>query len=161
MVPNREVETFWRYIVGSVEHILACMDGLAADDLNWQPLENANSLYVLATHTMGNVEKNLLDVLCGQPVERQREAEFMARGSSVEPIQRRWHELQERVSSSLAQLPPAELDREREHPHRGQITGREVLIVVARHAAEHMGQAEMTRDLLFVARGKTPPSREY
>lgn len=161
MFPNREVEMFWSYIVGSVDRIMACLDGLVEDDLNWRPLENANSLYVLATHTLGNVEKNLLDVLCGQPVERQREAEFVARGGSVDPIRRRWRELQESLSSSLAQLPPAELDREREHPHRGQISGREVLIVVARHAAEHMGQAELTRDLLFVARGKTPPSREY
>jgi hypothetical protein len=33
------------------------------------------------------------------------------------------------------------------HPRRGAISGREILIVVARHAAEHLGQAELTRDL--------------
>jgi uncharacterized damage-inducible protein DinB len=161
MFANREVELFWEYIIGSVERIIACLDGLGEGDLNWRPLENANSLYVLATHTMGNVEKNLLDALCGQPIERQREAEFVAHGSSVEPIRQRWRELQERVSVRLAPLSSDDLDREREHPHRGQITGREVLIVVARHAAEHAGQAELTRDFLFVARGKTPPPREY
>jgi hypothetical protein len=29
----------------------------------------------------------------------------------------------------------------------GVLTGREVLLVVARHAAEHLGQVELTRDL--------------
>jgi hypothetical protein len=161
MFANREVEMFWGYIVGSVDRIIAFLDGLVEDDLNWHPLENANSLYVLPTHTMGNVEKNLLDVLCGQPIARQREAEFAAQGSSVEPTRRRWQELQERLAAGLAHVPSAELDRGREHPRRGRITGRELLIVVARHAAEHVGQAELTRDLLFVARGNTPPSREY
>jgi hypothetical protein len=27
------------------------------------------------------------------------------------------------------------------------VTGREVLMILARHAAEHVGQAELTRDL--------------
>jgi hypothetical protein len=33
------------------------------------------------------------------------------------------------------------------------VTGRAILIVVARHAAEHLGQAELTRDLLRAGRG--------
>jgi hypothetical protein len=39
--------------------------------------------------------------------------------------------------------------------------GREVLIVVARHCAEHMGQAFLTRDLILAQRGETPPKRQY
>ena len=42
----------------------------------------------------------------------------------------------------------ATLDRERTHPRRGALTAREVLIVVARHAAEHWGEAQLTRSLL-------------
>ena len=45
----------------------------------------------------------------------------------------------------------ADLDRERVHPRRGLLTGREILIVVARHAAEHLAHAELTRDLLMTA----------
>ncbi|MBN1310607.1 MAG: hypothetical protein JXB30_04240 [Anaerolineae bacterium] len=48
-----------------------------------------------------------------------------------------------------------------EHPRRGQMAGRAELIIVARHAAEHMGQAELTRDLLFSARGRELPRRRY
>ena len=161
MSQKQEIETFWGFISRSIDRILACLDGLPEDDLNWRPLDNANSLYVLATHILGTTEENLLGVLCGQPTHRQREAEFAAQGPSVEPINARWLALQKVIRQSLEQLPPGELEREREHPRRGQLTGLEVLIVVARHAAEHMGHAELTRDLLFAERGRTLPARTY
>jgi hypothetical protein len=112
-------------------------------------------------HILGTTEENLLGVLCGQPTSRQREAEFSAQGSSVEPIRQTWLELRERIEQGLAGLPPGELEREHKHPRRGLLLGREVLVVVTRHAVEHMGQAELTRDLFFAAQGKTPPQREY
>ncbi len=156
-----EVAMYWRFIVSSVDHVLLCLDGLSEEDLNWRPLENANSLYVLATHTLGNIEENILDVLCGQAVHRQREAEFAVRGDSSASLNHQWHELQERIASTLAHLPATELDQMHEHPRRGQLAGREVLLVVARHAAEHKGHAELTRDLLFAARDRTLPPRKY
>ena len=44
-------------------------------------------------------------------------------------------------------------DGTRAHPRRGTITGRDVLIVVARHAAEHWGEAQLTRSLLKARTG--------
>jgi uncharacterized damage-inducible protein DinB len=145
---NRELESYWRFISSSLDRLIACLEGLAEAELNWRPLSNANSLYALAVHTMANAEENILATLCGQSVHRQRESEFSARGSSSEPVRAQWMALRERLAESLASLPSDELDREREHPRRGPLTGREVLLVVARHAAEHLGQAELTRDWL-------------
>jgi hypothetical protein len=161
MVPNKEVETLWNYISRSIARIILCLDGLNEDDLNWKPLDNANSLYVLAIHMMGNVESNILGVLCHQNMLRQREDEFSAHGTTAESVQQKWREIQERITSHLAQLPPYILDQEQEHPRRGRITGRDLMIVVARHAAEHVGHAELTRDLLFTARGRALPPREF
>ena len=97
---------------------------------------------------MGNVRHNILNGLCELPVTRDRDAEFTVRGDSAVEIEARWNELKDRISEAIQELPPAELDREKDHPHRGIITGRELLIVVARHAAEHYGQAQLTRDLV-------------
>ena len=44
------------------------------------------------------------------------------------------------------------MDRERDHPRYGTISGRELLVLVATHAAEHYGQAQLTRDLLKAQR---------
>jgi len=156
-----EIELFWKYIVSSVDHILATMDGLEGDDLDWRPLDNASSLAILAIHTMGNLEENLLEILCGQPVHRQRDAEFAARGTTVEALRQRWQDLQARIIAALESVPPIELDRERDHPRRGRLSGRAVLMVAARHAAEHMGHAALTRDLLLAAQGKTRPPSQY
>ena len=148
MQSSRETDLYWHKIRNTVDELVACLEGLDGDSLNWRPLDDANSLYVLATHTMGNVRYNLLNVLCGLPVTRDRDAEFMVKGDSAIEIAARWNELKARISDAIVDLPPAELDRERDHSHRGNVTGRELLIVVARHAAEHYGQAQLTRDLV-------------
>ena len=158
---DKEIDSFWRAIVSSVNHMVSCLDGLNEEDLNWKPLDNANSLYVLPNHMMSNMEETILGVLCGQGIKsRQREDDFKVAGSSIEPTKQKWHDLQERMASALAQLPQNALDKEYAHPRRGRITGRDLMIVVTKHAAEHVGQADLTRDLLFAARGRPAPQRD-
>ena len=142
---------FWRYIASSLDRLIACLDGLTVEELNWRPTApGANSLYVLAVHMLGTAEENLLGLLGGQPVRRERDVEFAARAAadSVGTLNACWGELRQRLAATLTALVPAALDQTYAHPRRGTITGRDVLIVVARHAAEHLGQAELTRDLL-------------
>ena len=145
---TREVDLYWDMIRNSVDELVACLEGLDSDSLNWKPLDDANSLCVLATHTMGNVRHNFLSILCGGPITRDRDSEFAAMGDSVAEIEAGWNELQRRISEAIRELPPDDLDRVRDDPQRGKITGRELMILVARHAAEHHGQAQLTRDLV-------------
>ncbi|HEY8600869.1 MAG TPA: DinB family protein [Thermomicrobiales bacterium] len=153
MVAQTEALVFWRYIASSLDRLVACLNDLNAEGLNWRPpAPDANSLYVLATHTLGNAEENILQVLCGQAVGRDRAGEFAALGVTPAVVLARWQELRALLGEALTQLPPAGLGATYTHPRRGTLTGREILIVVARHAAEHLGQAELTRDLLQTAR---------
>lgn len=147
--PSRQSKALvlWRFITSSVQRLLACLDGLDAAALNWRPLPNANSLYILATHIIGNIEETVLGLICGQTVVRDRDAEFAATGHDAASPRARWQRLEAQITQHLASLPPTELDRQRLHPRRGQLTGWEILIVVARHAAEHLAHAELTRDL--------------
>ncbi len=148
MAEKREIDIIWHLISDTVDDIVGCLEGHGESDLNWSPLGDANSLYVLATHTMGNIRFNVLGGICDVPVQRDRDAEFVAKGSSADEIKERWNELRDQISERVKALPEDRLDREKEHPGRGIVTGRESLIVVARHAAEHYGQAQLTRDLL-------------
>jgi hypothetical protein len=158
---NQELLIFWRYISSSIDQLIGTLDGLSEQEINWSPIGNANSLFVLATHTLGNTAENVLQVLCDQPVDRQRNAEFAAQGTSAAPIQAQWQSLRAQIEAHFAQLDDAVLDEMRTHARRGQMMGREVLIVVARHCAEHMGQAFLTRDLIVAQRGETPLKAEY
>lgn len=149
---SHEVATFWRYIAGSLDRLLGILDGLGEKELNWRPpAEATNSLYALAHHTMANTEENILGTLCGHRIERHRASEFAMSAIAAEPLQSQWRVLRDRLEAALAALPAAALDAPRTHPRRGQVQGRDILIIVARHAAEHLGQAELTRDLMRAA----------
>jgi hypothetical protein len=149
-----ELESFLGGIFSSIDSVVGCLEGLDERELNWRPpAPETNSLYAIATHVLGNAEENILGTLCGIPVERHRELEFKACGSSSALVRERWRRLQERIRNAVANLAPSALDRQREHPRRGPLTGREVLLIVARHAAEHWGQAQLTRDLLKAEAG--------
>ena len=108
-------------------------------------------MYTLAVHALGNTEHRLLAVLRGLDVEREREAEFASAGGSATAIHDEWRALSARIDAALEQLTEADLTSTRRHPERGEITGLDVLIVVARHMAEHAGQAELTRDLALAS----------
>jgi hypothetical protein len=158
---NQEILLFWRYITSSIDQLISTLDGLSEQEINWSPVANANSLFVLATHTLGTTAENLLEVLGGQPVHRQREAEFAAQGASLAPIQAQWQNLRAQIETQIAQLDDTRLDQAYDHPRRGRITGRDVLIVVARHSAEHLAHASLTRDIILAERGETPQKRQY
>jgi hypothetical protein len=148
-VSGGEIESFQRFIFGTIDHLVQSLEGLSEAQLNWRPpAADTNSLYAIATHVLGNTEENVLQTVCGQPVRRFRAEELASRGSTWEPVRDRWHELRARIEAALAALLPGELDRVRPHPRRGTLTGRDVLIVVARHAAEHWGEAQLTHSLM-------------
>lgn len=150
---SAEAAAFRRYIMSSLDRLVQLAVDVAEPGTHWRPpAPNTNSIAVLVVHTLGNAEENILETLCGQTIGRNREAEFEDRSISAQQLQDQWFSLRSRLEAALLQLPASELDREHPHPRRGPLPGRDILIVVARHAAEHLGQAELTRDLWFAQR---------
>jgi hypothetical protein len=140
-----------------LERLIAVAVALPLAGLNWRPPAPAtNSVAVLAIHTLANAEENLLGVLAGQPVARDHAAEFAIIVPDTALITTHWADLRLRLEEALGQLPNAALGEPRHHPRRGSITGRDVLLVVARHTAEHLGQAELTRDLWLAEHNERP-----
>ena len=147
--PNPEIVAFADPLIAAIERILACLDGLDAEGLNWRPpAPLTNSLYVLAFHTMGSAEAAIIGELGGQPVERDRDAEFTVSGESPEPLYARWEALQPRLRETLTRLTAADMEKTVHHRRFGAMTGRNFLIISAQHPAEHVGHAELTRQLL-------------
>jgi hypothetical protein len=148
-----EVRLYWDYIAKPVERILAAQQDLTVEELNWQPpAPDTNSLQVLAVHITGNLAETVLELLFGIPAHREREAEFRAVADGTDTVPPHWPELRDKLESSLATLEPAALDRSFDHPRRGAMSGREVLLSVSTHAHEHAGHAELTRQLILANR---------
>lgn len=143
-----EAQAFWRVVARSLDGLMEIVTGVDGAGLDWTPpIAGANSLHVLATHTLANAEENIVEILGGEPVRRQREREFDGAAGVTSDIAARWRALRLKLEATMARLDRAALDRIYTHARRGTLTGREVLLLVIRHAAEHLGHAELTRDL--------------
>lgn len=146
-IAERSPRSTWSYVVSSVERLLGCLEEMEAAARIWQPFPTSNSLTVFVTHMIGNIEETVWGVICGQPVDRDRAAEFATQAVDPALLRNKWQTLREQIEQRLATISAADLARLYAHPRRGRMSGNAILIVVARHAAEHLAQAEMVRDL--------------
>jgi len=152
---DAEIESLSRQIRSILERVCACLDGLNEAQLNWRPpVDGANSLYVVATHTLGNARAFVLGTACGQPLERDRPAEFRASGRDAAGLTAQARRLSDDIEAALAALSPSDLDR-RLLPALSlwgegevqEISVREAILHVVEHASIHLGQLQITRDL--------------
>lgn len=152
-MPDSEIQMYTGTLTRRVDWIIDSMDGLSPEEIEARPpVPESNSLLVLAVHTMSNVEENILEIIGGQHVGRDRDGEFRSSGRTVEDVRAEWSALKERVLAFMDSVTPEMLDREYEHYRRGRITGRKVLLSATVHAAEHAGHAGLTRDWILAQR---------
>jgi hypothetical protein len=105
---------------------------------------------------LGNVHGWVLGICCGQPIDRDREAEFRASGANAAPLMARAKELEGQIDIALHELDPASLDVVREPRQRlwgagttRPVSGREALMHAIDHLSMHTGQLQLTRDLVL------------
>ncbi len=139
--------TVWGYIERSLDRLVTlALDLTEAERLALPPVDGANSIATLVSHTLANAEENLLGTLGGADVLYDRQADFDAPVADATSIEARWAILRARCAARLAEVDDASVLAPCAHPRRGEVLGLEVLLVVARHAAEHLAHAELTRD---------------
>jgi hypothetical protein len=144
---NAEAKMYADAIIGKIDRIVACLDGRTDEEISrTPPVPNANSLRVLAVHTMGNVEEAIFEILHGQPVNRDRDAEFSATARTADDVRNQWNELHPRVREAIESMDETQLGAKYDDHRRGPNTGRGLLLLTATHASEHVGHAELTRD---------------
>ena len=149
-----EIDSFRRRLLDELDRLVRVVDALDEAAINWQPpAAGANSILVLATHTLGAAEEHILHRLCGATLDRSRRAEFAATGSGAH-LRARADDVKRRISTALEALDPALLNEERDTPV-GKQPMRSWLIHAIAHASEHAGQAELTRDLYVARNPKT------
>jgi hypothetical protein len=152
---NPEIEAYSKYIGKEIEEILAVLNGLSEEQLNRRPdVPGANSGFVIATHVFGNARAWILGIACGQPLRRDRPGEFASHGT-YEELGKAARALSSEIDSALVGLDPTTLG-DRLSPSQElwgegeahEITRREALAHVLEHASMHLGQIQLTRDLV-------------
>ena len=121
---------------------------LPADLLDRAPGDGANSIAVILTHTLGS-EASWLHRAAGRDFTRDRDGEFRVRGRGREELLR----LIDQADGSVGELVRAALaDGLEAWRERADLEPRTVAFCLAKvisHLAEHVGHAELTRQLLI------------
>lgn len=150
---SSEIESFRTRFDFEIDRLLRTIEGLDDKAVNWKPsAPGTNSLLVLVTHALGSAEEHVVGVAAGMTVVRNRDSEFAAKGGAAH-LAARAEEVRARIHEALASI-EGRLDEEREPPfrewpRRGMVRDR--LIHSISHTAEHVGHAQLTRDLLKAA----------
>jgi uncharacterized damage-inducible protein DinB len=156
---TNETANYSRRLRSLLDRLCAALEGLDETQLNWRPpASNANSTYVIGAHVVGNAEAWVLGIACSQAIKRDRPGEFAAAGPDAAPLVARARDLADRIEEALSALPPEALEEVRQ-PSQSlygegtprSVTVREALVETIDHAATHLGQIEVTRDLAMAS----------
>ncbi len=121
------------------------------------PIPETNTLFAIATHTVGMGEFWVLALTGGWPISRDRASEFHATGHKTDLIQRYEKWIQD-VHTVLDALPDSRMDDLAEPPREYSSTGglrehplaiRECLLHVVEHTGTHLGHIQITRQLML------------
>ena len=124
--------------------------------IDWRPATGAaNSAAAIATHVLSTTHVYVLGFGCGQPVERDRAAEFAVVGTDAEALMTALMDLADDLHTAITTLPAPALDHRLLPPRHlwgattdpREISAREAIVSSIRHAALHLGELRLTRDL--------------
>lgn len=142
------------YVDAALGSMVAIVTELGDDLAGERPeLPGANSPYALLTHCLGVIEFWGGHVIAGRAVDRDRDAEFRAIGSVADLVARA-RRVREQLAADVSSIdPPA--------PPRGQVidpadaelplgrTQGGAFVHIYEELAQHLGQMEVTRDILL------------
>jgi uncharacterized damage-inducible protein DinB len=147
-----ERETYAHYLRWILADIVGVMEELDDEQRRWRPLETANDALTVARHVIGATRSYAIEIGCGIPIGRDRDAEFRPAeddGTLVE----RLRALDEEVADAFARVDdasfnlPAEAKTEWTASDPPTGTRRDVVVQSIRHAGIHLGELRLTADL--------------
>ncbi len=142
-----EVQTYVERLQDRRAQILETLAGLDEQALDWRPLPaDVNSLGVLAVHSLGAERRWLHQIVGGQKIERDREAEFRVRVQDIQALAAQYAAVAKESERILSQLAAGDMDARRGDPPNVHTT-RWAILHVLEHYGEHLAQMTLTRQL--------------
>ncbi len=122
--------------------------------LTYKPGSGFNSLSILVTHMTGSQKWWVGEILGGQKMHRDRDAEFSIEETDPAVLLRRLDEAAALVHEVLERMTVGMLDEVRTYRDK-QVTVRWILMRVLAHTAQHLGQMQILRKLWALHHGET------
>jgi len=125
---------------------------LPAKALDWSPGEGVNSITILIVHLTGSQRFLFGEVIGGQDVHHDRDAEFRAKGIAPDELAKRLRDGIATITDALERLTVADLDTKCMFRTR-EVTVGWALGHALKHTATHLGHIQMMRDMWFHFKG--------
>ena len=147
------IDDYLSFVDEALEAMVDIVTGLGDDLANRRPdLPGANSPYAVLTHCLGVMEYWAGHLVAGRPVERDRDAEFVAAGA-VDELAIRAGAAQRRLRDDVAAVDPFAPLRGVPDPEDAELplgrTQGGALFHLYEELAQHRGQMEGCRDVLL------------
>ena len=122
------------------DRIEVCLGKLNEDQIWARGGRNENAIGNLALHLAGNVGQWILSSLGGNPLQRDRDSEFAARGGfAAAELSAKLRDTVEQAAQIISGLTTAQLTQRYEIQNY-QVSGVEAVYHVVEHFAEHTGR---------------------
>jgi len=120
--------------------------GLPPEALDWSPKKGVNSITALIAHLTGSQRFLFGEVIGGQDVHRDRDAEFLVKGLTTEQLTQQLNDSLEYIKDRMEGLTIADLTRS------CMFRTREVTVGWAighslKHTATHLGHIQVMHDM--------------
>jgi hypothetical protein len=146
------VDTLASYVERTVDQMADIVAGLGDDLANRRPaLPGANSPYVILRHCLGVMEFWGGQVVAGRAVQRDRPAEFRATGpvaGLIEAAQAAKIAFRADAATADPPAPPRGDPGGKDRDELETLTQGGALLHVLEELTQHLGQMEITRDVL-------------
>lgn len=145
------MQTFFTEYLGLLkkchDDILQAVEGLSPAALDWTPGREMNSIGVLMTHIIGSERYMIGDIAALESSNRDREAEFQVHDFEREALQQRLNDNLEYARTVVEKMTLQDLESKRVLPNGREYTVAWALLHGLEHAALHLGQIQLTRQL--------------
>lgn len=151
-----EIAIYLQELAWVLEQIAQTLRDYPPGRLGWRPASGtSNSAAAIASHVLSATRVYVLGFGCGQDVARDRAAEFAADPADSAALLAALRQLVAELGAALPALAPPALDRRLRPPQElwgaitepREISAREAIVMGLRHAALHLGELRLTRDL--------------
>jgi hypothetical protein len=140
------------YVERAIDAMADILAGLGGELANRRPdLPGANSPYVILRHCLGVMEYWGGHVVAGRDVERDRPAEFRASGpvaSLIEAAERAKERFRADAATAEPTSPPRRISPGEDPAELELASQLHTLLHVMEEVFQHLGQMEITRDVL-------------
>jgi uncharacterized damage-inducible protein DinB len=122
------------------------LDGLPPEALDWSPKPGVNSINALIVHLTGAQRFLFGEIIGGQDIHRDRDAEFLAKGLSPDELKQCLSDNLTYISAVLEPLTLADLETKRILRAHERTVGW-VIGHAMKHTATHLGHIQVMRDM--------------